>query len=416
MRIAGVIAEYNPFHNGHAHQIATLRGMGFDAVICVCSPSVVQRGTPALLPAQVRTRAALAAGVDLVLCLPAPYATCSAEGFARAGVFLLSALGVCEAVAFGAETPNASTLLAVAHALQTETCSAALRAQLAQGLPFAAARAAAAESVLPGASSLLKSPNNILAVEYCKALDAFSAPTQPDGFLSAEKSTLAGLTLPYPLALPREGAQHDAPLTQAAMQSASALRALAAHGGMCTLAPYVPAACLPFYIEAEQAGHFASSAAFGMAVLSRLRGMDMAEMASIRGACEGLEHRLFSAVRTATDLPQLYDALKTKRYAHARMRRLVLNAALCFTDGLPATPPYLHVLGASRAGLAVLKAAQAKARLPLSHALRCLEKRNPETTAIARAHAAAEDFAALCLRKPLPMGTAYTDKTVIFPK
>ena len=94
MRTAGIIAEYNPFHNGHAWQIAELKKRGFEAVVCVCSPGVVQRGTAALFPARVRTRAALAAGADLVLSLPAPYATLSAEGFAAAGVALLSALGL----------------------------------------------------------------------------------------------------------------------------------------------------------------------------------------------------------------------------------------------------------------------------------------------------------------------------------
>ena len=91
MRTAGIIAEYNPFHNGHAWQIAELKKRGFEAVVCVCSPGVVQRGTAALFPARVRTRAALAAGADLVLSLPAPYATLSAEGFAAAGVALRAA-------------------------------------------------------------------------------------------------------------------------------------------------------------------------------------------------------------------------------------------------------------------------------------------------------------------------------------
>ena len=104
MRTAGIIAEYNPFHNGHAWQIAELKKRGFEAVVCVCSPGVVQRGTAALFPARVRTRAALAAGADLVLSLPAPYATLSAEGFAAAGVALLSALGCVDALCFGTET------------------------------------------------------------------------------------------------------------------------------------------------------------------------------------------------------------------------------------------------------------------------------------------------------------------------
>ena len=86
MRTAGIIAEYNPFHNGHAHQISRVRALGFDAVVCVMSPGVVQRGSLALMPAQVRAEAALSCGADVVLCLPAPYAAASAEAFAAAGV------------------------------------------------------------------------------------------------------------------------------------------------------------------------------------------------------------------------------------------------------------------------------------------------------------------------------------------
>ena len=97
MRTAGIIAEYNPFHNGHAHQISRVRALGFDAVVCVMSPGVVQRGSLALMPAQVRAEAALSCGADVVLCLPAPYAAASAEAFAAAGVRALSALGCVQA-------------------------------------------------------------------------------------------------------------------------------------------------------------------------------------------------------------------------------------------------------------------------------------------------------------------------------
>ena len=110
LKIVGIIAEYDPFHAGHAWQIARARQAGAEAVVCVMSPSVVQRGAFALFPAQVRVRAALAGGADLVLCLPAPYAVLSAEGFAAAGVRILSSLGCVDTLCFGAETPDAALL------------------------------------------------------------------------------------------------------------------------------------------------------------------------------------------------------------------------------------------------------------------------------------------------------------------
>ena len=359
MRTAGIIAEYNPFHNGHAWQIAELKKRGFEAVVCVCSPGVVQRGTAALFPARVRTRAALAAGADLVLSLPAPYATLSAEGFAAAGVALLSALGA--------------------------------------GLPLPAARAAAAEALCPGAGAVLRAPNDILGVEYCKAL-------------LRQHSALV------PLALPRRGAAHDAPLDAAPGRyaSASALRALVRAGGAAALAPHVPPACLRLYMQAEAEGDILDGRAFGIAVLSRLRAMDAAGLRAVRGAAEGLENRLAAAVQGAGTLDELVQAMRTKRYATARLRRLVLDAALGYTGDLPALPPYLHVLGANETGLAVLRCARQAALLPLSHSLADLAARSAPAARVAAAHAAAEDLTALCLRHPAPMGAAYTAKPV-FP-
>ena len=232
MRTAGIIAEYNPFHNGHAWQIAELKKRGFEAVVCVCSPGVVQRGTAALFPARVRTRAALAAGADLVLSLPAPYATLSAEGFAAAGVALLSALGCVDALCFGTETRRLEDIAQTAALLESPDFPAALRGQLDP-----AARAAAAEALCPGAGAVLRAPNDILGVEYCKAL-------------LRQHSALV------PLALPRRGAAHDAPLDAAPGRyaSASALRALVRAGGAAALAPHVPPACLRLYMQAEAEG------------------------------------------------------------------------------------------------------------------------------------------------------------------
>ena len=381
MRTAGIIAEYNPFHNGHAWQIAELKKRGFEAVVCVCSPGVVQRGTAALFPARVRTRAALAAGADLVLSLPAPYATLSAEGFAAAGVALLSALGCVDALCFGTETRRLEDIAQTAALLESPDFPAALRGQLDAGLPLPAARAAAADARCPGAGAVLR-----------------------------EHSALV------PLALPRRGAAHDAPLDAAPGRyaSASALRALVRAGGAAALAPHVPPACLRLYMQAEAEGDILDGRAFGIAVLSRLRAMDAAGLRAVRGAAEGLENRLAAAVQGAGTLDELVQAMRTKRYATARLRRLVLDAALGYTGDLPALPPYLHVLGANETGLAVLRCARQAALLPLSHSLADLAARSAPAARVAAAHAAAEDLTALCLRHPAPMGAAYTAKPV-FP-
>lgn len=392
MRIAGVIAEYDPFHAGHAWQLARLRQLGAEYIVVCMSGPVVQRGTAALFPVRARAAAALAAGADLVLALPAPWAALSAEGFAAGGVAVLSALGCVDTLAFGAEHPDAGHRSAAA-ALQSPGFAAALRQALAGGAPFAAARAAAAEAVLPGAGALLAGPNDNLGVEYCKAILRQGSPLTP-------------------LALPRQGAQHGdaAPKTpQAGFASAGFLRAEYRRAGLDALAGWVPQEALALYRQAGAAGEMLNEAAFSLAVLARLRGMDAGQLARIRGAGEGLDRRLAAALRTAGSLQQLYAGMKTRRYAHARLRRLALDAALGYTGALPALPPYLHLLAARRQALPLCKSA----RLPCGCSLAGLARQNEAAAAVAAAEAAAWDLTALCRQTPGPMGLCYTQKPVI---
>lgn len=391
MKNAGIIAEYDPFHAGHAWQIARARRLGAGTVTVCMSGDVTQRGGAALLPPSVRAAAALGCGADLVLCLPNPYACLSAEGFAAAGVAVLSALPALDTLVFGAETPDTASLVKTAAALRSEGFSAALARSLAGGAPFAAARAAAAGKVCPGAEAVLAGPNNNLGVEYCKAL-------------AAQNSHIT------PLALPRKGAAHgEASPGPEGFASASSLRALWAAGGAAALEGYVPEAALALYKEAQAAGQDLDERAWGVAVLSRLRGMDAAAIARTRGTAEGLEHLLEKAVRGAACLPELHAAMKSRRYAHARLRRYALDAALGYTAALPALPPYVHVLAANERGLALLRGS----KKPAGASLARLARENDECRAAAAAHAAAADLAALCRRVPGPMGGCWTQKPLL---
>ena len=396
MKIAGIIAEYDPFHNGHAWQIEAAKARGAGAVAVALSCALTQRGAPPLLPEAVRAAAALDAGADLVFALPAPWAMSGAESFARAGVALLAAAG-CDALVFGAETPDPARLWQAAQVLASPAYRAALKAQLAAGArSFAAARQAAVEQAAPGAglSQLLDRPNNNLAVEYCKAILELGAPLTP-------------------VPLPRQGAQHGQAHTAGRYASASALRALWRRDGPGALAPYVPAAALPRYRAAFAAGAYTDPQAVSLAALARLRARaDWPGFAGARGVAEGLEHRLDSCVRQAVSLDALCDALTTVRYPRARMRRLAMDAALGYGAPqagpgwlpLPAQPPYLHLLAARRTALPLL----ARAQLPASPSLARLARENEACAQAARAQAAAADFAALCRRAPQPMGAAYT--------
>ena len=399
-KLAGIIAEYDPFHNGHAWQLQQAKALGARRVAVAMSCGLTQRGALPLLPESVRVQAALACGADLVFALPAPYACSGAECFARAGVQLLAAAG-CDALVFGAETPDAALLMEAARVLSGAEYRTALKARLAAGArSFAAARQAAVEAVCPGTglAALLDKPNNNLAVEYCKAILELGASL-------------------VPIPLPRQGAGHGQALTETGGQfaSASALRTLWQNGGADAAASYVPAEVLPLYREAFAAGQYTDLAAAQRCQLALLRSRcaGTAPFAQVRGISEGLEHRLEAAVRSSTTHAELLDSLTTVRYPRARMRRLAMDAALGYSaDAFPALPPYLHLLGAQKDALPLLKAAA----LPVSHSLARLAEQNVPCRAVVDAQLRACDFGALCRKKPEPMGGALRQKIIFLTK
>ena len=399
-KLAGIIAEYDPFHNGHAWQLQQAKALGAQRVAVAMSCGLTQRGALPLLPESVRVQAALTCGADLVFALPAPYACSGAECFARAGVQLLAAAG-CNALVFGAETPDAALLMEAARVLSGAEYRTALKARLAAGArSFAAARQAAVEAVCPGTglAALLDKPNNNLAVEYCKAILELGASL-------------------VPIPLPRQGAGHGQALTETGGQfaSASALRTLWQNGGADAAAPYVPAEVLPLYREAFAAGQYTDLAAAQRCQLALLRSRcaGTAPFAQVRGISEGLEHRLEAAVRTSTTHAELLDSLTTVRYPRARMRRLAMDAALGYSaDAFPALPPYLHLLGAQKDALPLLKVAA----LPVSHSLARLAEQNTPCRAVVDAQLRACDFGALCRKKPEPMGSALRQKIIFLTK
>lgn len=391
MGAAGIIVEYNPLHSGHLRLLEAGRAaLGPDtAMVCVMSGNFVQRGDFALLRKHARARAAVESGADLVLELPLPWAVSSAEGFAAGGVQALAATGVVEHLLFGSECGDVSALERVAAALLAPSFRDRLREVLPGAVSFAAARQRALTGLLPEEdAALLESPNNILGIEYCKAI----------------LHRHAALT---PLALPRLGAAHGGGAGAHAgtpMASASFLRGLPRPDWE----PFVPTRAAELYGRAAADGLLLDGARLETAALALLRMQDPANFAQVRGVSEGLENRLTASVREADSLDDLYTRLKTKRYPHARLRRLVLDAALGFPAELP-MPPYLHVLGARKAALPRLK----QASLPAATALADLARTGPEAAKISRLHNKAVDFSSLCREKIQPMGLAFTAKPVV---
>lgn len=348
MNIAGITAEYNPFHTGHAYQISALKAqLGPDtSVVAVMSGSWVQQGRPAVTDKWTRARMALNGGADLILELPTVWAAASAESFARGAVELLCRCGVIDTLCFGSETGELAPLLAATECLDSPDYPEQLRKALEGGASFAAARQAAVEALIGPAGAALASPNNNLGVEYLRALRSLHSNIKP-------------------VTIRREGAAHNSlDRTGEGFRSATQLRQHLARGEWEAVRPYVPAGNL----DILQSAPLADPRLGERAVLACLRKMTAEDWAKLpdAGAGEGLPQRLERAGRQCRSLDDFFTLAKTRRYAMARLRRMALWAFLGLTAAdVPAEPPYLRVLGFNARGREVLKQMKTTAQLPI---------------------------------------------------
>ncbi len=401
-KTAGIIAEYNPFHKGHEHQINMLKKQGFTHIVAIISPSVVQRGECAFFETSVRVKAALSAGASLVLSLPAPFALLSAQGFAEAAVNTLVNANICDYLAFGAETPNVKLFIKTAEIVNTNDYNLKLKQYLKTGVSYANARQSALFDIDKSCGELLSRPNNILGVEYCTAL------------FQTKKN------IPKPLALKREGANHDETLNESAqIASASAIRQLLkgldnySDAMLEKTRQYVPKSCFEIYKIALQSGRYINEAKWEIALLSRLRAIDEQNASKIYANTEGFDKLLLKAVKNAKTLNDVYDQMKSKRYAHSRIRRFVLNAALGNTNDIPKKPAYIHALGMAKDGEILMAHIAKNSTLPFSTSLSKLAKESKAAKKIANAHSNAEDLTALCLNSTQGCKNAFTQKFIV---
>ena len=346
MKIAGLVAEYNPFHNGHlAHIEATKAALGPDTgIICCMSGDFVQRGEAAQWSKTARAECAVRCGADVVFELPVQWSLSSAEGFARGAVGLLDSLGVVDYLSFGSESPTAAPLERAAEALLDPAVDAAIRAELPSGDSYAVIRQRVLERFMGEGARVIETPNNILAVEYIKAIYERGSRMEP-------------------LATERRGAQHDKPAS-GRIRSASELRSMTAAGK--PIAPYMPReAHTVLEREREQGRGPVLMGALETAVLSRLRMLGKADFAAIPDAAEGLENRLAAAMEEPT-LDGVLAAAKSKRYALARLRRMCMCAALGIRAGMnELSPPYARLLAVGPNGRELLRMIEGRARVPV---------------------------------------------------
>ena len=331
MTVTGIICEYDPLHLGHQKQLDRIRAAFPEgAIVCLMSGNYVQRGKPAIIDKSLRAQAAVFCGADLVLELPVTASLSSAEGFAAAGVRILGKF--CDRLCFGAEDANADELLRCAKAALSDVFREKLLSALSLGLSFPAARQQALQEMGINPNLVCK-PNNILAVEYCKAIISQNTKMTP-----------------YPIF--REGAYHDS-IPDPQNPSATAVRQQMRSGD--PWLEYIPESARPIFAEATvhtlEAGE--------RAVLAKLRCMSEDAFESLPYGSEGLWRKLMHAVRAESTLEDILAATKSKRYTRSRLDRMVMCAFLGLNaKDLDSPAPYVRVLALSDRGRLVLKAAR----------------------------------------------------------
>ncbi len=337
MKIAGIICEYNPFHKGHQRLFDLIRReFGENTpIVCVMSGNYVQRGTPAAWDKYTRANAAVACGADLVLELPLTAVLHSAEGFASAGVEILTKLGSVTHLCFGSECGDISLLTDLAAKMRTEEYAETLRDYLAEGNSYAAARQLAAGCC----NELMSQPNNILGLEYCLAIQT------------------SGSSL-IPCTFQRNGSYH-ADVPEEAEPSATSIRGCLDRDDWTD------------YLPTEAAAQLASAPRYDTkwgerAVLARLRSLSDEQWEQTAHGSEGLWRKAMKASRSCSTLEDILQAVKSKRYPMTRINRLLLCAYLGITsEQLHASIPYVRILAVSSTGRTLLRQAKNDSSLTL---------------------------------------------------
>ena len=341
MKIAGIIAEYNPFHNGHTHHIAeTRKKTDCDFVVVCMDGNYTQRGEAACLDKWTRARAALSCGADAVFELPALWAVNTADNFARGGVAVLGGLG-CDFLSFGSEDADLELLkkLADLRESEPEEISLSIQAKLSEGKSHARARGEALADYLGMDAESLNAPNLTLGVEYIRAIRELKLNMQP-------------------VAIPRIGDYHDSAIGTFA--SASAIREAVRRGEF-------PAEAVPEAMR-EQLPRIANMYAPDDLLLHSLRSMTEAQIAALPGVGEGLEKRVARCAREAATQKELIEALKCKRYTRARIARLCAHALLGITQETQKKhplPEYARIIGMRGDARPLLAELKARSTLPI---------------------------------------------------
>lgn len=397
MKVTGIIAEYDPFHNGHSYHIKKAREMtGADAIVVVMSGHFTQRGMPAFFRRDARVRMAIDGGADLVIELPYIYACNSSHEFARGAAGILNGIGCVDALVFGAETDDMDTLekAASAAAGTDDRSSAYIKEEMKNGVSYPEALTRSVEKIYGAqTAAVLREPNNLLGIEYMKALRELGSGIKP--FIVGRRSAAHGESLEM---------LHERKQEQR-IASGTAVRKAIYAGGARAAEMLVPDTSFSIISGYERSSGF-SFAEYRDKIKKNMFELlkykiitsDESELAEVYGVAEGLENRLKSCISGAEDIDGLIDSVKSKRYTRARISRTLMHLLINLrtTDFETLRETYCaRVLGFSPTGGKLLRLMSESSAIPVFSNLSRLDKRSPEAARVLKYDMRASDVYAL---------------------
>ena len=341
-KVLGIISEYNPFHNGHLYHLEQSKKLtGANYTIAIMGGNFTQRGSTSIIDKWSKTEMALNCGIDLVIELPLLYSISSAENFADGAIKILDSLKVVDYISFGAETSEIDLLDKIANVLYKEpkAYKDLLSTEMKKGLSFPKARENALMSYLPDSNNyehILSSPNNILGIEYLKALKRYKSNIKP---ISVARFESGYNDLNY----------------SGNIASATAIRNIIKNGGIDIIRRLLPPPCYSILMDNIKQGHIVPDlSAFERQIIYNLRKMDVEEIAELPDVTEGLEFAIKKSANACNTLHEFFTFIKSKRYTATRIQRILLYALLGITKKDIALSkkinPYIRVLGLNNRG------------------------------------------------------------------
>ena len=365
-KVVGIIAEYNPFHNGHAYHIQkTKEQTGADFVVAVITGNFTQRGNTSVINKWEKAKMAINGGVDLVIELPTIYSISSAENFSSGAIKILNNIGIVDSISFGMEADDISSLNNIANVLLSEPqeYTSLLKAELQKGSSYPKAREIALMMYLNDIkrySNILNGSNNILAIEYLKAL-------------KKQRSNL------IPIGVKREKVYYNSTKIIDEYASATGIRSLLLRNQLEEIRKVVPSTTLSILLNNIREGSYVLDlTAYGAEILYKLRTMSIQEIANLPDVSEGLENLIKDVSNKTNNLIDLINGIKSKRYTQTRIQRILLYALLGITkkdmEYSKKIVPYVRILGCSENGKILLSQINNKAKIITS--LKKFEKTN----------------------------------------